>query len=80
MPAATRFLAATVALVPLLAAAGDARPSRVHLTATPDTIRLAEGTRAQVRIATPGAVPTLTASVGRVEGLREIASGLYEAD
>jgi hypothetical protein len=69
-----------VALVaPALASAAE-RNAASTVTVQPKVLRLAEGGRAIVRVATPGEAPLITASIGRIQALREIGSGVFEAE
>ncbi len=72
-------LGALLAL-PGLAVGASPRAGKLVLTAAPDALRLAEGSRATLRIVGSGEPPTVSASVGRVEMLRETSSGVYEAE
>lgn len=67
-------------LLPVLAAAAEPRAAALRISATPASLRLAEGDRATLRIAAPGEVPVVAASVGRIDALREVFSGVFEAD
>lgn len=65
---------------PALAGAGDAGSGTLQLSVSPASLRLAEGSRATLRIAGGSEPPVLSASVGRIEAPREISSGVYEAE
>jgi hypothetical protein len=66
-------------LCPALSAAAPAeRPVKLNVVVTPQ-LRLAEGGRATIRVASTE-IPLLSSSVGRIEALREVSSGLYEAE
>lgn len=60
--------------------AADASATRLRITATPAELRLAEGSRATLRLVAYGEPPVLEASVGRIDALREVSSGVYEAE
>ena len=75
----TLILAALLSLAPT-AASAQARAAPLRLTASPTSLRLAEGGRVLLRIAAEGEQPVLSTSVGRLEGLREVGSGIYEAE
>jgi hypothetical protein len=66
--------------LPAWARGMESGAGRLHLSASPDSLRLAEGTRAKLRIVGGSEPPVLSASVGRVEFLRETSSGVYEAE
>lgn len=81
------FACAPALLVPVLTVAASptasppASPTASALTVQvqPRELRLAEGGRVRVRVASPDEAPLLSVSVGRIEGLQEVASGIYEA-
>lgn len=54
--------------------------ARLHVTASPAALRLAEGARAVLRIVGAAEEPVVAASVGRIDVLREVASGVYQAE
>lgn len=78
MRAASMLLWAALASPALGATASGA--GRLHITATPDALGLAEGARSTLRIVGAGAPPVVDASVGRIDVLREVSSGVYEAE
>ena len=82
VPCALCALAAWPALAapPARAVAAVARSSGLQVVASPDTLRLAEGSRATLRIVAGSTPPVLAASVGRIEFLHESSSGVYEAE
>lgn len=80
MLAAARLMLWTMLAWPLAAGAAGQGAARIQVTASPQALRLAEGSRATLRIAGAGGPPTLAASVGRIEGLREVSSDVYAAE
>ena len=56
------------------------RAARLEITATPPLLRLREGGSALIRFTTGGEPPIISANVGRLEGLRSLSGGLFEAD
>lgn len=78
MRAASMLLWAALASPALGATASAA--GRLHVTATPDALHLAEGARSTLRIVGGSEPPDVAASVGRIDVLREVSSGVYEAD
>jgi len=80
MGAPTRLVLCVLLAWSTLAGAGEPAHGRLTLAATPNTLRLAEGSRATLRIVGGSEPPTLAASVGRIELLRETSSGVYEAE
>jgi hypothetical protein len=65
---------------PAWADAVDSGSGRLHLTASPPALRLAEGSRSTLRIVGGSEPPVLAASVGHVELLRETSPGVYAAE
>ena len=61
-------------------AADASAASRLQLTASPAALRLAEGSRATLRIVGCSEPPVLAASVGHIELLRETSPGIYTAE
>jgi hypothetical protein len=80
MLASSRLLLWAVLVSPALAGAAGPGAARLSITATPDALRLAEGSRATLRIVGASESPVLSASVGRIDVLREVSSGVYEAE
>src|SRR5690349_5450185 len=81
MSAASRWLCLFAALLPAtVAAAAEPGAARLRVSAHPPLLRLAEGGRSTIRITSASEPPSVAASVGRIEALREVASGVYEAD
>jgi hypothetical protein len=78
--APTRLVLCALVASSAAAAAGEPGGGRLTVTATPGALRLAEGSRATLRIIGGSEPPTLAASVGRVEMLRETSSGVYQAE
>lgn len=78
MFAASKCIAAVVVLVPTLALASGPAPT-LSLHVQPRELRLAEGGRVRVRVASQER-PLVSVSTGRIEGLREVSSGIYEAE
>ena len=72
------FLALLVSAAPAVAAQAGA--GRLRISASPAALRLAEGSRATLRVAAYGEPPVLAASIGRIDSLREVSSGVYEAE
>jgi hypothetical protein len=79
MVGAARLVAALVVLWPLATDAG-AGSTALRLSVTPSSLRLAEGSRATLRVPCARERPVLDASVGRIDALAEIASGIYQAE
>jgi hypothetical protein len=61
-------------------AADASAAGRLQLTASPSALRLAEGSRATLRIVGCSEPPVLAASVGHIELLRESSPGIYTAE
>ena len=80
MVAAWRLLVLLALVAPLPAAADGQGASGLHLTATPGELHLAEGARSTLRIVGAAEPPVVAASVGRIDVLREVSSGVYEAE
>jgi hypothetical protein len=78
MVGAARLVAALVVLWPLATDAG-AGSTALPLSVTPSRLRLAEGSRATLRVPCAPEPPVLGASIGRIDALEEIASGVYQA-
>lgn len=78
MVGAARLVAALVVLWPLATDAG-AGATALPLSVTPSRLRLAEGSRATLRVPCAREPPVLGASIGRIDALEEIASGVYQA-
>jgi hypothetical protein len=75
-----RRLARLALALLLCPAAGAAQAGALRVTATPPSLRLADGSRASLRIVARGEPPELAASVGRIDRVRELQGGVYEAD
>lgn len=74
-------LVGVLVLVTGAAGAGSgAAPDPLRVGVAPGRLKLAEGSRATVRVACARAQPAVAASAGRIEALREVASGVYEGE
>jgi hypothetical protein len=79
MVGAARVVAALAIAWPLASRAAPASPA-LRIGVTPSTLRLAEGSRATLRVPCAREPPVLGASIGRIDAMQEVASGVYEAE
>lgn len=80
MDAGSRLLLCVMLASPVPAGAAGPGARSLYVTASPGALRLAEGARSTLRIVGAGELPVVAANVGRVEALREVSSGVYEAE
>jgi hypothetical protein len=78
MSVAPNWLSMVALLAPMLSFGASPDGLTLKIQVQPSELRLAEGGRVRVRIAS-AEVPVVTVNAGRIDGLREVSSGIYEA-